>query len=298
LAALGRRRREWRTFAAGAAAALVVIPVGIAVGSWGISGAGDRLTVSEATLPAVAIEQSGDPLSNRLLLLRPRPDVVDFVLSGREPGDLLRDLDRPASADDRPLVDAVARLVGGSAEDSLDSSELAGWGVGFVQVRASAADALVRRLDATRGLSRLGAGEHGILWKVLPTRTAAGASATAPSRLRVVDGDGQVLAAVPTVGPHAAVATDIPAATGSRQLVVAEPSEWTAHAVVALDGRPLESVADAAQPTYQLPESGGRLRIDLAAAQPWWRLGQAALVVFVVFMALPFGNRRSRRQQP
>jgi hypothetical protein len=36
--------------------------------------------------------------------------------------------------------------------------------------------------------------------------------------------------------------------------------------------------------------------VDLAAAQPWWRLGQAVLLAFVVFMAVPFGNRRSRRR--
>ena len=62
------------------------------------------------------------------------------------------------------------------------------------------------------------------------------------------------------------------------------------------DGRQLEPVAGATQPTYAVPTTAGALQIDLAAAQPWWRLGQAVLLAFVVFMAVPFGNRRSRRR--
>jgi hypothetical protein len=55
-------------------------------------------------------------------------------------------------------------------------------------------------------------------------------------------------------------------------------------------------VPGAAQPTYAVPPTAGDLVVDLAAAQPWWRLGQALLVGLVVFLALPFGNRRSRRR--
>jgi hypothetical protein len=65
---------------------------------------------------------------------------------------------------------------------------------------------------------------------------------------------------------------------------------------VTFDGRRLEPVAGAAQPTYAVPPTAGALKVDLAAAQPWWRLGQALLLGFVVFMAVPFGNRRSRRR--
>jgi hypothetical protein len=101
---------------------------------------------------------------------------------------------------------------------------------------------------------------------------------------------------VPTAGPHAAVDTTLPAASAPRRLVLAEPAEWADHAVVTYAGAELSPVAGAAQPTYDLPAQAGALRVDLAAAQPWWRIGQAALLAFVVFMALPFGNRRSRRR--
>ncbi len=244
----------------------------------------------------MAVEQSDDPLSNRLLLLRPSTEVVDFVLAGREPGGLLRDLDRPATADDRPLVDAVARLVGGRSTDVLDASELADWGIGFVQAQADSGAPLARRLDATRGLTRLGASEHGMLWKVQPLPSAPGVTpVAAPSRARIVDADGRLIDIVRTDGPHAAAEERIPAASGPRRLVVAEPSEWARHGVVELDGRRLQPVAGQSQPSYDLPPAGGQLHIDLTAYQPWWRLAQGIVLTFVVFMALPFGNRRSRR---
>jgi GT2 family glycosyltransferase len=294
-----RARRVGAVTVASLAVALAVLPTAGLLVRWGAVGLGDRLTVGQATLPAVAVEQGSGPLGNRLLLLRPSDDVTDFVLVGQEPGDLLRDLDRPAGADDAALVDAVAEIVGGRGGDSLDASRLAALGVGFVQVRGGVDDPLSRRLDASGGLSRLGTSEHGILWKVQPTEAAPGAPpATAPSRARLVDGQGRLLAAVPTDGPHAALDERLPAAGGDgpRYLTVAEPSDWAHHAVVTFDDAVLQPVAGRDAPTYALPATAGTVRVDLAAADPWWRLGQAVLLGFVVFMAVPFGNRRSRRQ--
>ena len=296
--AQGTRSRRWQVVGTTCLSGLVVVPVLVMLVQWGTSGMGRTLTVGEATLPAVAVEQSNDPLSNRLLLLRDSTEVVDFVLVGREPGDLLRDLDRPAPADDRPLVDAVARLVGGRSSDVLDASELADWGIGFVQARADSGAPLARRLDATQGLTRLGASEHGMLWKVQPRPSApSGTPVAAPSRARIVDADGRLVAIVPTRGPHAAAEVRIPGATGPRRLVVAEPSEWARHGVVEFDGIHLQPLAGQTQPSYDLPPAGGLLRIDLATYQPWWRLAQGIALAFVVFMALPFGNRRSRRSR-
>lgn len=293
----GTRPASWRharTLATTAAASAVAVAAVAGAGAWAVAGIGQTLSVGRASLPAVAVDQSGDALSNRLLLLRPSDTVVDFVLAGREPGELLRDLDRPPAADAKPLLETVARLVGAGSADAVDATGLARWGIGFVQARTEADAALVRRLDATRGLSRLGASEHGILWKVLPD-VAADGSAAAPSRLRIVDERGQVLSVVPTTGPHAAARTAIQPADLGRQLVVAEPAEWAEHAIVRVGGRELAPVAGASQPTYAIPPAGGQLHIDLEAAHPWWRLGQAVLLALVVFLALPFGNRRSRR---
>ena len=297
LASLGRPGRRWGFAAAVTAAALAVVPVVAAATVWGVQGIGRTLSVGQATLPAIAVEQGGGPLGNRLLLLRPSDDVVDFVLAGQEPGEPLRDLDRAPDADDAAVVDAVANIVGGRGADSLDSKALARLGIGFVQVRATADSALARRLDSSQGLSRLGSSQLGILWKVQPLPAVAGVqAATSPSRARLVDADGALLQVVPTAGPHAAVDTTIPAGTAPRFVVLAEPNEWSRQALVTFDGRRLAPVAGAAQPTYALPATPGALQVDLAAAQPWWRLGQAVLLAFVVFMAVPFGNRRSRRR--
>lgn len=297
LASLARPGRRWGFVAAVIATAVAVVPVVAGATVWGVQGIGRTLSVGQATLPAIAIEQGRGPLGNRLLLLRPSDDVVDFVLAGQEPGELLRDLDRAPDADDAPLVDAVANIVGGRGADSLDSRALARLGIGFVQVRATADSPLARRLDSSEGLSRLGSSSRGILWKVQPLPVADGAeAAAAPSRARLVDAGGRLLQVVPTVGPHAAVDTVLPAGVAPRLLVLAEPREWSRQARVTFEGAELRPVAGAAQPTYAVPATSGALEVDLAAAQPWWRLGQAVLLAFVVFMALPFGNRRSRRR--
>lgn len=296
-------RRPWRRWSVVGAVTLVVVgavaPAAMAA-RWAVAGTGGDLTVGRATVPAVAVEQASGPLSNRLLLLRPADGVTDFVLVGQEPGELLRDLDRRASVDDAGLVDAVSQIVGGRGAESLDSTPLAELGIGFVQVRGGTDTPLARRLDASAGLSRLGADQNGILWKVQPLEAVPGmVPATAPSRVRLVDAQGRLVAVVPTVGPHAAVDGPVgPSddAESGRRLVVAEPAGWADHALVTFDGRRLTPLAGSRQPTYAVPPTAGHLRIDLAAADPSWRLGQAVLLGFVIFMAVPFGNRRSRRR--
>ncbi len=298
LATLNGPRRRWSFAAAVTVIAVAVAAVVSTTTVFAARGAGDALSVGRASVPAVAVEQASGPLANRLLLLRPSPEVVDFVLRGQEPGELLRDLDRAPDADDDALVAAVADIVGGRGADSLDASALARLGVGFVQVAQRSDSTLTRRLDSAEGLSRLGSDEQGILWKVQPLPAAAGTpSATAPSRARLVDAAGRQLDVVPSQGPHAAIDTTLPAGADGRRLVVAEPPEWAEQAVVTLDGLRLTPVAGADQPTYAMPAAGGELRVDLAAADPWWRLSQAALLALVVFLALPFGNRRSRRRR-
>lgn len=290
-------RRPFRSWAGAAAAAGVLLVVASVTGGlvhWAVTGPGEALSVARATVPAVAVEQSGPPTSNRLLLLEPTDEVVDFRLAGEEPGELLRDLDRETDVDDSRLVAAVGAVVGGGA--TLDNTDLAELGVGFVQVRTTPESELARRLDASEGFIRLGTSEQGILWRVRPLEAAPGVTdVTVPSRVRLVDRDDRVLAIVPTTGPHGAVDHRL-APSSERRIVVAEPMEWSSHAVVSVDGHPLTPVADADQPTYAVPETGGRLTVDLAAADPWWRLGQSTLLALVVFLAIPFGNRRSRRR--
>lgn len=294
-ASFRRPLRRGRVAVGTAVTTLALVPVVAGGVSWALVGIGSHLTPARANLPAVAVEQANGPLSSRLLLLRPSATIVDFELLGTEPGELLRDLDQ-RRPDSSSLVESVAALVGGRQSGESPARALAALAVSFVQVATNGNDELVRRLDSTEGLSRLGRDDGATLWKVQPLPGAAGAeAAAAPSRVRLVDPAGRLLAAVPTVGPHGAVDEDLPAGTAARQLVVAEPLEWSDHVTVTIDDVALSPVSGTAQPTYLVPANGGHLVIDLAAADPWWRLGQIVLLVFVCFMALPLGNRRSRR---
>ncbi|HOI02570.1 MAG TPA: hypothetical protein PLJ48_00275 [Dermatophilaceae bacterium] len=48
-------------------------------------------------------------------------------------------------------------------------------------------------------------------------------------------------------------------------------------------------------PTYVLPDRAGVLTVDIPPRDPRWFAGQFALLALTVFLAVPFGNRRSRR---
>jgi hypothetical protein len=77
-------------------------------------------------------------------------------------------------------------------------------------------------------------------------------------------------------------------------VVLAEPREWIGHAQVRFDGELLTATA-AGLPTYMLPERAGLLSVDIPPRDPGWFAGQLALLALTVFLAVPFGNRRSRR---
>ena len=79
----------------------------------------------------------------------------------------------------------------------------------------------------------------------------------------------------------------------------ASPLNSLKHAGTPWELGPGRGAADAAaqhaQPTYVVPATAGTLRVDVHPTRPWWRRGQGALLALVVFLALPFGRRRSRR---
>ena len=78
-------------------------------------------------------------------------------------------------------------------------------------------------------------------------------------------------------------------------MVFAEAPEWASHAVVTYDGQRLAPVSGTGTPTYALPPSAGRLEADLPPSHQRWFLAQLAMLAAVVFLAIPFGTRRSRR---
>ncbi len=167
---------------------------------------------------------------------------------------------------------------------------------------------LVRALDASPGLTRLGTTDGQTLWRVQardaeqPSDGGSGPlSPVTPSRVWLATADGTPIRQVPVSGSHSAVDTELPAGRSGRHLVIAESPDWASHALVRIDGVALDPVdrhtasSGIMVPAYLVPEDGGRLTIEVPSRQPRIVMLQLALLVVVVFLAVPFGNRRSRR---
>ena len=288
---------RWRRLA-GVVGLLVLGAAAVAgAGLVGIRNLDATVRVGQDALPAVAVDQARGPTANRLLRLVRAGDRVDYELVGNEPGAFLRDVDPGGQVSDPGLGAVVAGLAGELRQGGPSPGErLADLGVGFVSAEVGGEDPLVRTLDATGGLTRLGSTDEQTLWRVL-VRPGAGSAAEAvpPARVRITTAAGAPIEAVPTDGPHGAVDHDLVAGPADRRVVFAEPAEWAVRAEVRYDGILLSPVDGQTLPTYSLPEHAGHLSADVPPVYREWFLAQVALVLFVVFMAIPFGNRRSRR---
>ena len=152
---------------------------------------------------------------------------------------------------------------------------------------------------AAIGICPLAASRRCPLTAMSSRRVLAAGDTTAlpvpPSRVRVVDSTGAPLQGVDVVGPHGAVDTQLAAGPAGRSVVFAEAPEWADVAQVTFDGTPLQRLSATGPPTYELPATAGRLGADLPPARQRWFLAQLALLALVVFLAVPFGSRRSRR---
>ncbi|MGB8380835.1 MAG: glycosyltransferase family 2 protein, partial [Dermatophilaceae bacterium] len=288
---------SWRRV--GSVAGLVVVAAAVLGGAGlvALRNLDASVRVGQDGLPAVAVDQARGPTANRLLRLVRVGDRVDYELVGSEPGTFLRDIARGGQASDPGLGAVVAGLAGELRQGGASAGErLADLGVGFVSAEVASEDPLVRTLDATAGLTRLGSTDEQTLWRVLVRPSAVtAAEAVPPARVRITNAAGAPIEAVPTVGPHGAVDHDVASGPADRRVVFAEPAEWATRAEVHFDGILLAPVGGQALPTYALPERAGHLTADVPPVYREWFLAQVAFVLFVVFMAIPFGNRRSRR---
>lgn len=281
--------------------ALLRWPVGAALVGAVLAGAGwttwhtlgSTLRAWSDPRPAVAVDQAESGISNRMVLVAPDGQGLAYRLLGREPGDLVRGLpvatDRP---DTGPLSGAVAALFQeGDAPATSPTATLSDLAVGFVGLRADADDPRVRVLDATAGLSRLGEHDGTIFWRVLPGGGSAADDSLAPARARLVTrGSEQV---VPSAGDHGRLDAQVVAPRGTT-LVLAEPQEWTRHARVTSDGTVLAPGGDGA--AYPVPAGSHRLVVTVLPSDTYWRYLQGLGLLVAVFVAIPFGNRASRRR--
>lgn len=294
----GRRAAaRWRA-RLGQVVALVAVAGVLASAAWaGWTGVGRGLQAATASMPAVVADQAFSPAATRFLVLHREDGAMTYDLRAAEPGAVARGLPVPPASADPLVEDAVRRTVSGDRTGAGDGVQaaLAELGVGFVGLRGDVSDPLVRQLDSTAGLTRLSHSGGVVLWRVLPS-PGAGSLDVPPSRVRVLDAEDRPLQAVDTDGPHSQLRADIEAGQPGRTLVLAEAPDLAEHASVTYDGQALLPVPGTDRPTYRLPATAGTVEVSLPATDRNWRWAQLGLLAVAIFLAVPFGNRRSRRE--
>ncbi|MEU4364787.1 glycosyltransferase [Promicromonospora sp. NPDC023987] len=268
--------------------------------------AGMLHVTTEPVVPAVGQQMQAPPRQARVLevgLATDTDGTVEYALL-RADGSQLADVSVAARAasgdrlaeDDGPestLDAAVAALVSGTTEGVPE--QLAGLGIGAVQVRSAAVDAgsgatravgdLEATLDMVPGMSRVTEGQEVSVWRVAP------ADQPAPGWARIEEA-GTTREALPSAGTT--VRADVAAGDADRAVVLAETAGSGWHAT--LDGRRLEPVAEeAGLQAFALGPDAGQLvvRYEAPHRTAWLVLTTFTLVVFAL-LALPVGRRRVR----
>ncbi|HET8765888.1 MAG TPA: glycosyltransferase [Pedococcus sp.] len=290
---VSRARGGWLALLRWPVGAALVVGVLLSAGWTTWRTVGSTLGAWSDPRPAVAVDQAESGISNRMVLIAPDGEGLSYRLVGREPGDVARALpvatDRP---DTRALSAAVTTLFQeGDAPATSPTAVLSDLAVGFVGLRADADDPRVRALDATAGLSRLGEHDGSIFWRVLPGGGRSADDSLAPARARLVTKSSEQV--VPTAGDHARLDAQVVAPQGTT-LVLAEPQAWTRHARVTSDGQVLAPAGDAA--AYKVPAGSHRLEVTVLPSDTYWRWLQGLTLLVAAFLAIPFGNRASRRR--
>jgi hypothetical protein len=274
---IARSSFGWRQVAAGlVTVSALAVPL-LAGPWWAFQGAGGPLERRDPVLLPAFVAAEGEHRDRpRTLVLRQLEEGRLSYALLRADGPRLGDADTVAGSDlaATGLDETVADLASGRGGDA--ATDLLPYGVRFVLLGRPVDPALADAIDAVPGLVRVSAPDRSALWKV---RYPSG-------RVRVVSGpddtDGTVL-------PSGAVGvrTDIPAASGSRLLTLADQHHDRWQATV--DGQRLEPQVYAGwAQAFALPADGGQLvvRYDDGNRQLLLWLQLAAVVVALV-LALP-----------
>jgi hypothetical protein len=286
----------WLALARWPVAAAVIATVLASAGWTAWHTLGDTLHSWTDPRPAVAIDQAEGALANRMLFLEPDDAGLAYRLVGSEPTDVARSLPSPTGsaadqADHLALATAVSALFeqGAAPGELHPARDLSAQAIGFVGLRTDSSDPRIRELDATAGLSRLGDHDGVIFWRVL----AGGGTddALAPSRARVVTA--QTESALPVAGDHARLHATVIAPAGAS-LVLAEPQGWRDHARVTANGQVL--APKGADTAYPLPAGTSAITVQVLPTDTLWRYAQGIGLLLALFIAIPVGNRASRRR--
>ncbi|AKU16222.1 glycosyltransferase [Luteipulveratus mongoliensis] len=286
---------RWRT----ALAVGLVLALGWALGLVALVGWTEDITTLEPAtprMPAVAEQMSQANRATRMLSINVGKDgSVTYSLDGSETGLPARDLDVPIRTSPVVARGVASLLTPGTAVGGQAHDLMADLDVGFVGVTGPGDRAALSRLFQTvDGLSPMASNRSISLWRVDALDGADMGSTVSPSRLRLTL-EGQPWGELPSAGPHGRSTTRVPEGPEGRRLVVSESGGWARRAHVSLNGHRLTPLAGQTFPTYAVPAGGGRLHVEPGLSYQRWRWVQGALLFLVVFLAVPFGNARSRR---
>lgn len=303
---IGAGRGRWARVARTVAGLLAAGLAASAVAGLVIAGLGAQLRPWHDLRPAVAIEHAEGPLAGRTLFVSATSRGPAFRFVGRETGGPARDLPPTVSSDEGAASGVMVSALLDGSEPATSAVALRGLAVGFVVVDEALGPDLARTLDATQGLVRLAPRDGRLVWRVTPDSGAMD-TPIGPPRVRLVDGDGST--SVPVSGSHSTLTAAVTGGAGSL-LVVGEARDWARAATVTLDGRELTAEPGPSQPatteqragtsgtntvTYRLPRAG-TLDIALERGPAWLPAAQLTVILVLVFLAIPFGSRESRRR--
>ncbi len=232
----------------------------------------------------------------RVLNLSVAPNgSVSYELQGQETGLPVRGF--PARASGEPsTAQAVGELLtpGGRGGGPTLAQRLHRLAVYAVVVHGDADASLTRALQATGILTPLHAGADTTVWRVAPMQVRGGRGSVDASRVSLYSA-GAPLRELPSTMAHSRSSTDVPPGPADRVVVLSEGPGWRDLGSARLDGRELRATTVDGRPAYHLGAGGGHLVIDPGVAFRRLRLLQLGLLVVVIFLAIPLGNRRSRR---
>ncbi|GGB39002.1 integral membrane regulatory protein [Flexivirga endophytica] len=290
-----RAPRFVHRFAVGVTATACVLFAGIAgLVAWQAQPT-TALRPAPAGPPSVVASQLTGPNAVRLLHLSiSDTGAITYRLTGRETGLPATGLHQPAPSGGGQAATAATALLEPDQADAV-AAELRALAVGFVIVDGPGERAAVTdTLHGVAGLTQISRAARAAVWRVDPAVTSGGGTVVASSRVWL-ERDGVPVDSLPSTVAHARSHTRLPAGPAGRDLVLAEGAGWRDHGTVAVDGHRVQPVVSDGRLRYPMPAGGGRLVIDPGVQHRNIALGQGALAALLLFLAIPLGNRRSRR---
>ncbi len=261
-----------------------------------------------APVPALAQELQGSTQQARVLALTPTADGVDAQI-WRSSGPQLTEsstvtdlrrwqaaLEGESDAATHEVATVVAELTQGTATEA--ASTLAEHAIAVIVVPATsdvtrapldtaARGRLIPLLDSVAGLDRVTENTSGVIWRVRASQEATDADI---ARAQILDGDGTLVANVPSIG--GSIGGPISADGTDRAVVLAERADpsWRAW----LGGTPLRSIESDWRQAFAIPD-GARGELVVAYQPTWhlpWQILALAVFGLTALLALPTRRRR------